>query len=476
VATDGTSASVSIINSMFPLKDSNSKVSGHRYPVKGAAARAGHIVRGRCVLAICLLMVLAGGSEDPPLHGAGGPDDAPPRADPEDWPEFRGPTGQGHSTEAGLPIEWSETRNIAWKVPVAAGWSSPVVAGGRVWLTAVSATRTARGGESNVSLRLIGLDAASGKEIVNTEVFKIGSPGAINVKNSRASPTPIVDGDRVYVHFGPDGTAALTTSGQMVWSTHLRYEAQHGNGGSPVLYRDLLIVNCDGWGDEAYVVALDTQTGKPRWKTSRRRPWSHAYSTPLVIRVGDQDEVVSVGAYRTVAYEPLTGKEIWRVSYGEGFSNVPRPVFGQGLVFIATGFQEPSLIAVRVDGSGDVTRTHVAWTLTRGAPYTPSPLLVGEELYYVSDTGVLTCVDARTGRPVWQQRVEGNYSASPVFADGRIYLLSEEGVTTVFAPGKVFQKIASNRLDGTTLASMAVSNSSLFIRTDTHLYRIAAGK
>jgi outer membrane protein assembly factor BamB len=394
----------------------------------------------------------------------------------EDWPQFRGPTGQGHSTEVGLPVEWSETQNVAWKVPVSTGWSSPVVANGRVWLTAVNATRNSRGEDVAVSLRLIGLDAASGREVVNTEVFKMQSPDAINIKNSRASPTPIVDGDRIYVHFGADGTAALTTSGTIVWSTRLRYEAQHGNGGSPVVYRDLLIVNCDGWGDEAYVVALDTQTGKSRWRTSRRRPWSQAYSTPLIIRVGDEDQLVSVGAYRTVAYEPLTGKEIWRVSYGEGFSNVPRPVFGQGLVFIATGFQEPSLMAVRVDGRGDVTRTHVAWTSTRGAPYTPSPLLVGEQLYYLSDTGVLSCVDARTGAQIYQQRLGGNYSASPVFADGRIYVVSEEGMTTVFAPGKEFRKLGTNRLDGTTMASIAISGGAFFIRTDTHLYRIAIAR
>ena len=418
--------------------------------------------RGRAGLVLVLLLLSGGSPDSPHLE-----------ARTEDWPQFRGPTGQGHSTEAGLPVEWSETQNVAWKVPVSGGWSSPVIAGGRVWVTAVNANRNRRGEDSVVSLRLIGLDAASGREVVNTEVFKIDSPDAINIKNSRASPTPIVDGDRIYVHFGADGTAALTTSGNVLWTVRLRYDAQHGNGGSPVLYRDVLIVNCDGWGDEAYVVALDTQTGKTRWRTSRRRPWSQAYSTPLVIRVGDEDQVVSVGAYRAVAYEPLTGKEIWRVSYGEGFSNVPRPVFGQGLVFIATGFQEPALMAVRADGRGDVTRTHVAWTLTRGAPYTPSPLLVGDELYYVSDTGVLSCVDAKTGQMHWQQRLVGNYSASPVFADGHIYMLSEEGMTTVFAPGKAFQRLAINRLDGTTLASIAISDGSLFIRTDTHLYRIA---
>jgi outer membrane protein assembly factor BamB len=383
----------------------------------------------------------------------------------EDWPQFRGPTGQGHSAERGLPIEWSESRNVVWKTPVPGrGWSSPVVAGGRVWMTTAIAERGA-------SLRALAYDVESGREAVNVEIFRLRNGNLTNAKNSHASPTPIVEDDRVYVHFGADGTAALTTSGEIVWKTRLPYESQHGNGGSPVLYDDLLIVSCDG-GDAAYVVALDKRTGKVRWKTARRQPADQAYSTPLVIRVGDRDEVVSVGAYRAAAYEPQSGKEIWRVSYGDGFSNVPRPVFGHGLVFIATGFQQPSLLAVRADGAGDVTRTHIAWTLRRGAPLTPSPLLVGDELYVLNDTGIASCLDATTGEPRWLQRMGGNYSASPVFADGRIYFLSEEGVATVIAPGKEFRVLARNTLDGETLASIAVSGGSIFIRSDSHLYRV----
>jgi outer membrane protein assembly factor BamB len=238
------------------------------------------------------------------------------------------------------------------------------------------------------------------------------------------------------------------------------------------LYGDLLIISCDG-ADQAYVVALDKATGKTRWKTSRRQPYDQAYSTPLVIRVGDQDQIVSVGAYRAAAYDPKSGKEIWWVGYRDGFSNVPRPVYGNGLVYIATGFQEPSLLAVRVDGKDDVTKTHIAWSVRRGAPYTPSPLLVGNELYFVSDIGVASCVDAKTGMVHWQVRLGGNYSASPVFADGRIYFQSEEGVTTVIAPGKQFRKISANSLDGAMLATMAISEGSIFLRTDRNLYRIA---
>ena len=280
-----------------------------------------------------------------------------------------------------------------------------------------------------------------------------------------------LEGDRVYVHFGAEGTAALTTTGEIVWKARLSYESQHGNGGSPVLYGDLLIVSCDG-SDDAFVVALDKRTGKVRWKTSRRLPADQAYSTPLVIRVGDRDELVSVGAYRAAAYDPQTGKEIWRVGYADGFSNVPRPVYGHGLVYIATGFQQPSLLAVRADGAGDVTKTHIAWTLKRGAPLTPSPLVVGDELYIVNDGGIASCLDAKTGETRWLQRLGGEYSASPVFADGRIYFLSEGGVATVIAPGKEFRKLATSSLDGETLASMAISDGSIFIRTDSHLYRI----
>lgn len=383
----------------------------------------------------------------------------------EDWPQFRGPTGQGHSSERGLPLDWSETKNLKWKSSVPGrGWSSPVVAGGRVWLTtSVKA--------SGASLRAVAYDVETGREAVNVEVFHLRSADLLNAKNSHASPTPIADGDRVFVHFGSEGTAALTTAGEIVWKVRLPYQSQHGNGGSPMLYGDLLILSCDG-SDQAYVVALDKRTGKVRWKTSRRQPWDQAYTTPLLIRVGEQDQVVSVGAYRAAAYDPQTGKEIWRVSYADGFSNVPRPVYGHGLVYIATGFQQPTLLAVRADGSGDVTKTHIAWTLRRAAPLTPSPLIVGDEIYLVNDGGIASCLDAKTGDTHWQQRLGGEYSASPVFADGRIYFLNEEGVATAIAPGKTFVRLATASLDGSTLASIAVADRSFFIRSDTHLYRI----
>jgi outer membrane protein assembly factor BamB len=385
----------------------------------------------------------------------------------EDWPQFRGPGGQGHSSETGLPTEWSESTNIAWKVPVPGrGWSSPVVSGGRVWLT--SATTVQR----DTSLRLLAFEADSGKSALDVEVFRVRGTDLLNPKNSHASPTPIVDGDRVFVHFGARGTAAVSTAGAILWKARLEYESQHGNGGSPELARDLLVINCDGF-DRAFVAALDKTTGKVRWRRDRHEPHSQAYSTPLAIRAAGRDQIVSVGAFTASALDPQTGRELWRVSYPDGYSNVPRPVYGAGLVFIATGFNQPSLLAVRPDGTGDVTRSHLAWKLTRGAPLTPSPIVVGDELYTVSDNGIATCLDARSGAVRWQQRLGHAFSASPVFADGRLYFLDEDGRTTVIKPGTTATILGVNALDGGTLASMAVSGKSFFIRTATHLYRIS---
>ena len=384
-----------------------------------------------------------------------------------EWPEFRGPGGQGHAASGPAPLEWSETQNVVWKVPIAGrGWSSPVIGDGRVWVTTAVAER------GGASLRAIALDVERGRELLNVEVFRLSNANLKNEKNSHASPTPIVDGGRVYVHFGGDGTAALDAStGKILWAKKFPYASQHGSGGSPALYKDLLIFSGDGH-LEAWVIALDTRTGNVRWKTERRRPFDQAYTTPLVISVNGRDQLISVGAYRAASYEPATGKEIWTVRYEDGFSNVPRPVFAHGLVYITTGFFEPALLAVRPGGTGDVTDTHIAWSMTRGVPFTPSPIVVGDELYVISDLGVLTCVDAKSGNVHWQQRLGGNHSASPIYADGRIYFLSEEGVATVIAPGTTFRKLAVNELDEPALASMAVSAGSIFIRTLRHLYKI----
>jgi outer membrane protein assembly factor BamB len=384
----------------------------------------------------------------------------------QDWPQFRGPDGQGHSNEKTLPLTWSETENVRWKVPIPGrGWSSPAILGQRIWLT----TSIGRG----PSLRAICLDRDTGRQQQNVELFRVADAERINDKNSYATPTPVLEGDSVYLHFGPYGTACIRNSGEIVWRARLKYSPEHGPGGSPVLFEDLLIISCDGQ-DTQYVVALDKETGKIRWKTPRAG--YQAYTTPLVIYAAGRAQVISPGAHRAMAYDPRTGKEIWSVRYGQGFSNVPRPVFGADLVFICTGFFEPLVLAVRPDGKGDVTSTHVAWTLRRGAPLTPSPLLVGEELYVVSDSGIATCLDAKTGTAHWRERLNGNFSASPVYADDRIYFLNEDGETIVIASGKQFQKLATNQLDGGALASIAVSGGALFIRTHENLYRLERSK
>jgi len=382
----------------------------------------------------------------------------------QDWPQFRGPTGQGVSDEHNLPLNWSETQNVRWKTAIPGrGWSSPVIQGERIWLTTAT--------EDGRSLRAIAVDLNSGAIQKDIELFRLKSPRLMNAKNSFASPTPVIEGDRVYLHFGAYGTACITQAGEILWKTKLEYDnGQHGPGGSPVLYDDLLIVSCDGL-EQQFVVALDKATGKVRWK--KMREGYQAYTTPLVVSLPSGDQVISPGAFQAIAYEPRTGKEIWRVKYAEGFSNVPMPVYRDDLVFICTGFQEPSLLAVRLDGRGDVTKSKIVWKLDRGIPRTPSPLLVGNELYIVSDNGIATCIDAKTGEELWRARLGGNYSASPIYADGRIYFLSEEGESIVIAPGRQLKHLATNQLDGPTLASMAVSHSSLFIRTATHLYRIS---
>lgn len=390
-----------------------------------------------------------------------------------DWPQFRGPTGQGQAPDDAAPLTWSETENVAWKVPVPGrGWSSPVIAGGLVWLTTALTDRGA-----GTSLRLLSYDTGSGTVETDVEVFGIDDTTLLNQKNSFASPTPVIDpgGGRVYVHFGAQGTAAVAiaggTRGEVLWRTRFPYTSQHGNGGSPILHEGLLIVSIDGY-DTAFLVAVDAETGQESWRSVRPAPISQAYSTPLAIRVGDAEQIVNVSAFRASAHEPATGRELWRVEYPGGFSNVSRPVYGHGLVYLSTGFNEPVLLALRPTGTGDVTDSQVAWRLRRGAPLTVSPILVGDQLYTVTDSGIATCIDALAGEIRWQHRLGGNHSASPIHAGGRIYLQNEEGVTTVIAPGPRFEQLARNELDGSTLASIAVSDGAFFIRTGTHLYRI----
>lgn len=380
-----------------------------------------------------------------------------------EWPQFRGPSGQGQSSASELPLRWSESENVAWKSAIPGqGWSSPVLSEGQIWLTAAA--------DRGRSLRAIALDQETGRVLHDIEVFRLESPPSIHEKNTYASPTPILEGDRVYVHFGTLGTAALDRSGKTIWKNQqLRYAHGHGGGGSPALAGDLLVISCDGT-DQQYVVALDKNTGEVRWKTVRRGG-AMAYTTPLVIPRGDGSQAVSPGGNHVVSYDLETGEELWSVDYN-GFSGVPRPVFAHGLVYITTGFYNPVLMAIRPDGRGNVTKTHVAWQWTRGVPLTPSPLVVGDEIYMVSDNGIASCLDAKTGKELWRERLGGGFSASPVSAGGRVYFLNESGEATVIGAGREFERLAVNRLEGRTLASPAIAGQAIYLRSDSHVYRI----
>jgi outer membrane protein assembly factor BamB len=323
----------------------------------------------------------------------------------------------------------------------------------------------------------LALDGAKGTTLWSTEVFKPDEVDEkpMHPKNSPASATPILEGERLYAHFGHHGIACLDLQGKIVWRNNsLKFNPTHGNGGSPILVDDKIVFHADG-GTEPSVIAVKKSSGEVAWTYRRETPAKKKFSfcTPLLINVAGKAQLISPGSGAVCALDPATGKEIWRVRYGEGYSVVPRPVFGHGLIFLSSGFDKPELLAIRVDGKGDVTGTHVAWRATKGAPLTPSPLLLGDELYTVSDIGILTCWDAKTGTVHYQERVSGDYSASPIHSGGRIYLLSEKGDGTVVKAGKSFEKIAENPLGERTLASYAVAGDDLIIRSAGNLYRVS---
>ncbi|MFQ3651451.1 MAG: PQQ-binding-like beta-propeller repeat protein [Gemmataceae bacterium] len=384
------------------------------------------------------------------------------------WPEFRGPTGQGLSTAKNVPTEWGPEKNLVWKRAIAGkAWSSPVIADGHIYLS------TAIGSEQ-LELRLLCLDAATGREQWNTLLFRKKAHKQ-HPKNSQASPTPIVDvaSGCIYVHFGPYGTACVDSRGKPKWKNdQLDFAPVHGTGGSPALVDGLLVFTRDG-ASIRELVALDAATGKVKWQTKRTPVSGNAFSfgTPLVITVKGQKQIISPASGMVGAYDVATGKEIWRVMY-KGYSVIPRPVFAHGMIFIGTGYDSPSVLAIRPDGRGDVTPSHVVWKTHTRAPHTPSLLVVGDELYMVSDAGFASCLDARTGKVHWSQRLAGKgYSASPIAVGDLIYFLSEDGVGTVIRAGTTFQSVATNRLGERTLASYAVLDNALFVRSETHLFR-----
>ena len=391
-----------------------------------------------------------------------------------DWPQFRGPDGQGHSDERGVPIHWSEGKNVTWKSEVPGqGLSSPVISGNQIWMTSAE--------NEGKSLRAICLDKISGQLLHNVEVLQTDDAGPHHKTNGYASPTPVLDGERAYVHFGPRGTVCLDTAGEIIWkNTEFEYVAFQGAASSPILHEDLLILTCDGT-DHQFLVALDKRTGKTKWRQPRAhleaaankgRIAKMAYSTPLVQAINGVPQLVSTGADHVAAYDLKTGKEIWWMPY-DGFSLVSRPSYGNGLFFIVGSVSQDHFCVYAVrPGEGKLRKDRVVWQRSKGIAHVPSPLLVGRELFVIDRTGVATCVDALTGKERWRKRIGGNYDASSIEVRGRIYYCSREGKTTVLSASKEFKILATNQLDGTFRASPAVTDGALFLRSDTHLYRI----
>lgn len=390
----------------------------------------------------------------------------------DDWTQFRGPTGQGVSDSIGLPLKWSETENLAWKTPIPGkGWSSPVVLGNQIWMTTAL--------DDGHSLHAVCVDRDSGRIVHDNEIFQVEKPPKLNPKNSHASPSPVIEPGRVYIHFGTMGTACLSTeTGKPVWTNdELKLDHSVGPGSSLILYGDLLIVTCDGM-DVQYVIALDKRTGKKVWKTNRSgkihdsQDRRKAFATPSVLVINGREELISPAANQLIAYEPVTGRELWKVRY-DGYSNVLRPVYGDGLIFIGTGFDKAQFWAIRPpEGEGDFTKTNIAWKYTKESPFEPSPVFTGHELYVVSDSGVLVCLDAKTGHENWRHRLDSTFVASPILAEGRIHFFGESGDTTIIEPAAEYKELAVNHLDGRFMASPAVVGRAIIARTATHLYRI----
>jgi outer membrane protein assembly factor BamB len=394
----------------------------------------------------------------------------------ENWPGFRGPTRQGISNEKNLPTQWSETSNIAWKTVITGeGWSSPIVYGDRVFVSTAI--------EEGASYHLLCLDRKTGAILWDRQVLR-QKPGHRQPLNSYASSTPVTDGKNVYVVDFDGSIAAVSTEGETVWVYRdFEYFSEHGLGVSPILYKELLIVAFDpsssgpdpklGWQkpwDKAVILALDKNTGKVRWE-GKRGLSQIAHVSPQILKVNGKDQLISSAGNVIQGFDPDTGERIWTVSSpGEGV--VPSVVVGEGLIFTASGFGDSTIRVVRAGGKGDVTKTNIVWESKEDVPKIPSMLYVKPYLYLVTEASVAKCFKAATGEVIWRQRLGGRFSASPVWADGKIYFLSDKGTTTVIADGAEFKVLAKNELNETCKASPAISQGNIFIRSDKHLYCI----
>lgn len=404
-----------------------------------------------------------------------------------EWPQFRGPNGDGVSTAIEVPLTWSETSPLKWRILCPGrGRSSPVTDGKHIWLTTAierGTVRTRIGPDDmqtteHITLKVVCIDYANGEILWERELFDRDRPDPVHWLNSWATPTPIVEKGRLYCDFGTYGTACLdAAAGGVHWRQSIPLDHQVGPGSSPVVSKDFLILVRDGR-DAQFVTALEKNTGTIAWRTDRPPlkasvgELKKSFVTPLLVETPGRTQLVSPGAQWIVSYDPANGREHWRARHGEGFSIGTCPVTSNGLVLFGTGCFRPQLVALKLDGEGDVTDTHVRWRSLRQVPVMSSPVLVGNEVYYVSDDGMATCADVATGQAIWQERLGSQHLASPVAAQGRIYFFGHTGNTTVVKAARQFEKLAENQIDGTVVATPAILNGTILLRTDTHLYRL----
>ena len=390
----------------------------------------------------------------------------------ETWPQFRGPTGQGIASGPG-PLKWSKDTGIAWKIPLTAkGWSSPVIDNRKIVLTG------SRKDGDTAHLTAFALDVTTGKTLWEVDLFKptAEETAAMHGKNSLASSTPVIADSVVYVHFGHMGTAALRLDdGEVIWKNQVSYKPMHGNGGSPIIVGDLLVVNADAE-IAPTIVAFHRKDGIIAWRTPREQKVrsTFSFSTPLVVETDGRTEILSAASGMIGAYAPEDGRLLWKVTYGEGYSVVPRPVVAEDIAYVATGYNVPKLIAIRLGkATGDVTKTHIAWEVTRRMPKTPSMIATGGRVLVLDDTGTLTSLDSKSGEPAWNKKLPGNFSASPILTGDTLYALTEDGVCYVV---KISPDAAEIRFETDlaerTLASPALLDGALYLRTENHLWKI----
>jgi outer membrane protein assembly factor BamB len=406
-------------------------------------------------------------------------------ANEANWPQFRGPGGDGHADTTELPTKFSDSENVRWKTPVPGkAWSSPIIGGSLVWLTNAN--------EEGTELSIVAIDTETGKIARNDILFRIADPQFCHKFNSYASPTPVLEGDRVYVTFGSPGTACLDAkTGNKIWErTDFVCNHFRAAGSSPILYKHLLIMNFDG-SDHQFIAALNKETGETVWQTKRTvdfqdldadgKPkaegdYRKGFSTPHVFEWEGKPILLSSGAKSHYAYDPLSGNELWRIDEHASHSPCTRPVVGHGLAYIPTGHGKSGLIALKLGGSGVLESSQVAWRMEKTYPNKPSVTLVDDLLFVINDAGIASCMDAKSGSKIWSERLGGNFSASPIVANKKIYVGNEEGKFFVFEASREFKLLAENEFEDGFMASPAISDSSMFLRSKSHLYKISSSK